>query len=798
MLDKIKGLRLIGANFNQETTLDFFPSQENKYIKSVAIFGRNGTGKSTISRAFSKLSGHEEMTISKAELYDKKNCSIQLNDEEKNNIFMFNEDFVDKNIKTKQIGLDTIIVLGKQVEIDNKIEEIKKELEDLKNKGEKQRNIVNQYEDKNDEISPIYCKKKMDNALRGENSWADRTSDIDSTHTKKRKSNAAVKQDTYKKFINLVPKKSRDDLLKEYSNLIIEKEKIESGNSQIVAKLPNISKLEAYINYPDSIVEQLLIRKIEKPILSDREKVLLDILNERGPDSLENRKKVFERHDIKNCPYCFQKMTSEYKHSLLQDIDIVLNKEVKEHQLALEKLVPEQLDMEVDENFSKLKSYSRCIALLKQLKTAIGFIATEISNKISNPYKPIKNIKCSIAEVAIQLQQAISELGDEQIQYNNNAKDTTGIIKELHIINDQIAHYDIEPLYEKFSNATKSKAMAEKILGEYLEEYNDLNEKLSTLESQKNNTKIASDMINKYLNYIFCSDKRMQIQVDGNNEYKLFSRNESVTPNKVSEGERNILGLCYFFTQIFADRDIDSAYKTESLIVIDDPVSSFDQENRVGIISFLKFQFSKLSNGNDRTRIIILSHDIQVILDLDKMFSEINNKRWTTKFYQLSDKNLSSFSIKSFNKYNFYLKSVYEFGFNNNTEFEIIIGNIMRQMLEAFSTFKYQKGIDALTNDPEILNLLDPPFRTYYFNLMYKLVLNGESHLESDAKNLENLNFFATKSLEEKQRIAKDILGLIYLLDELHFKKHAQHEHTIKVERVEKHCNKIKKMALPN
>src|SRR5699024_10627084 len=147
-------------------------------------------------------SGHEEMTISKAELYDKKNCSIQLNDEEKNNIFVFNEDFVDKNIKTKQIGLDTIIVLGKQVEIDNKIEEIKKELEDLKNKGEKQRNIDNQYEDKNDEISPIYCKKKMDNALRGENSWDDRTSDIDSTHTKKRKSNAAVKQDTYKKFIN--------------------------------------------------------------------------------------------------------------------------------------------------------------------------------------------------------------------------------------------------------------------------------------------------------------------------------------------------------------------------------------------------------------------------------------------------------------------------------------------------------------------------------------------------------------------------------------------------------------------
>ena len=50
----------------------------------------------------------------------------------------------------------------------------------------------------------------------------------------------------------------------------------------------------------------------------------------------------------------------------------------------------------------------------------------------------------------------------------------------------------------------------------------------------------------------------------------------------MSLGERNIIALCYFFTQILSNQDIGKLYQDEELVVIDDPISSFDFENKVG------------------------------------------------------------------------------------------------------------------------------------------------------------------------------------------------------------------------
>jgi len=55
MLNKIKGIKFKGAAFENETTLQLFSSRIS------LIFGRNGSGKSTISRAVSKAIGNEEI-----------------------------------------------------------------------------------------------------------------------------------------------------------------------------------------------------------------------------------------------------------------------------------------------------------------------------------------------------------------------------------------------------------------------------------------------------------------------------------------------------------------------------------------------------------------------------------------------------------------------------------------------------------------------------------------------------------------------------------------------------------------
>ena len=93
----------------------------------------------------------------------------------------------------------------------------------------------------------------------------------------------------------------------------------------------------------------------------------------------------------------------------------------------------------------------------------------------------------------------------------------------------------------------------------------------------------------------------------------------------------------------------------------------------------------------------------------------------------------------------------------------------MRQMLEAFSTFQYKKGIEDVSTDQNILSLLpEAVYKSYFENLMYRLILNNGSHRLDQTKSMSDMNFFTVISDTEKQRTAKEILCFIYLLNERH------------------------------
>ena len=138
---------------------------------------------------------------------------------------------------------------------------------------------------------------------------------------------------------------------------------------------------------------------------------------------------------------------------------------------------------------------------------------------------------------------------------------------------------------------------------------------------------------------------------------------------------------------------------------------------------------------------------------------------------------------------------IYEFGQGNSAEHDLIIGNLMRQALEAFATFQYKKGIEDVSTDPDILDLLpESAYRSYYENLMYRLVLHGGSHREEQIKAMKDYDFFSLISEAEKKRTAKEVLCFIYLLN----KKHVlQHLHEIKdVETtLEAWCSQVKARA---
>lgn len=155
--------------------------------------------------------------------------------------------------------------------------------------------------------------------------------------------------------------------------------------------------------------------------------------------------------------------------------------------------------------------------------------------------------------------------------------------------------------------------------------YQSKKEIVQNLEAQRNSVTVALDVMNNYMKYIFFEEDRLKIEYDGG-VYKLLSHGRSVKPRDISVGERNIIGLCYYFTSILAGKEEKNAYTDEYIIVIDDPISSYDMENRIGILSFLKYELSTFLETNPDTKALIMTHDLMTFYDIHKIFEEIMHK----------------------------------------------------------------------------------------------------------------------------------------------------------------------------
>ncbi|WP_339827740.1 hypothetical protein [Phascolarctobacterium sp.] len=205
---------------------------------------------------------------------------------------------------------------------------------------------------------------------------------------------------------------------------------------------------------------------------------------------------------------------------------------------------------------------------------------------------------------------------------------------------------------------------------------------------------------------------------------------------------------------------------------------------------------------NQNTRALVMTHDLMTFYDVHKVFEEIieackpKGYTHTPKFnrFEMRDGNLIQFQNKR-QEYTEIIKAIYYYASEQSVMYELIIGNMMRQVLEAFSTFQYKKGIEEVSTDANILSLLqEPEYILYYKNLMYRLVLHSGSHREEQIKSMNDFNFFSLISDTEKKRTAKDVLCFIYLLNERHLLEHLKGCGGIEVE-LQSWCQDIKTRA---
>ncbi|EDT47429.1 hypothetical protein STRINF_01226 [Streptococcus infantarius subsp. infantarius ATCC BAA-102] len=790
MIEDIASIKIKGGIFETETDLPIFEKEKTQKPNFSLIYGKNGSGKSTISRGFRKITGDEELQIESMELLDADGSTIEVCEEEKNNTYVFNEEFIEDNIKIEDDGLSAIVVMGAVKDVDDNIKQIQPTYEKSLSEAQAQKEVFNKYSDSDNNLCPEYYINKMQEALKGDNSWASRDAKI-----RNNKTNSKVRRNTYTQFVELHPTKSRDELVLVYDATMKKLEAAKSGSKRIETVVPT---LETFEDIENDIVN-LLKEKIEKPVLSEREKSLFHILqDDNGNQKLTNIKNHFTGPQKITCPFCFQDVDEKYADDLVQSIEKILSKKVEEHQGKLLKARLSIFEVNlVAFNELSPEKVKECETKIGVLNSSIEQVNELINQKIENVYKPILNEGFCLKNKYDECVASLEELEEARKSFNEKTTATKPLIKELTNVNNEIAYYDLKELYEKYQKQIAEKKTEEEKSNKLNQTANDLRKKIEVLEQEKKNARIAMKAINDDLAYIFFSKTRLRIDYD-HDKYVLYSHERLVEPGNVSVGERNAIGLCYFFNRIMENKDEEKVFNSKYLLVIDDPVSSFDMENRIGILSYLKYKLGQYLKGNDKSKFLLFTHDMQTFYDMRHFVLELLSSKYkngASKYvrdWELKNKSVDKIDIQKRNEYTALLGTVFDYADAEeiDTQYSVSIGNVMRKVMEAFGTFVYKKGMAQLSTDESIMANLSKEDQAYYENLMYRLVLNTGSHMEEKVKTIDDMNFFDYISDADKRRTARDVICFLYKINPLHVKAHLQGKENA-VEKIEMWCEAI-------
>lgn len=763
MLSEITGIKLKGRKYSNETDFLFWEKQKTKDVRLSLLYGRNGSGKSTISEAFNCIKEKDKLDFDNLDLIS----SGPVNEEDKKCIHVFNERFIDTKIKIEEDGLNSIVMFGGQIDVDKQIKERENKKSSVDKNLENQRILVDEYNNSHIDKSPQYYFEKCLSILRQNNGWAN----VDSMLRDKRQ-NTQVSQTTVKEIINNY---SSDKSYSELKQLFQEKKTLFDSITKDSLEITNTESLLTYEGF-DTKVKKLLAKKIEQVELTERERKIFSFIEKNGQDLLSKAKSFFSRDNIDFCPYCYQSISKEYKAQLMKEFQKVFNKEVDDYQGELEKLKLKEVNINI-EAYSQLdKATVQSVNIeLNNFNNTINVFNSIIENRKNNVFQDFdqSNYTINIEEAVIPLNKSIELLENRKTEFNNLIKSKNSLRKELLELNTQIANIQISEYFNKYKVQIEVKESAITILTQIEKESEDLKQELASLEEQKKSIKIAQEHINFLLQYVFFTKGKLSIAThDG--IYEIKSNGNSVKPKQISCGERNILALCYYFTELFSDKEKQSIYSDPNLLIIDDPVSSFDKENRVGVLSLLKYELQHFISGNEDTKVLIMTHDLMAFYDIEKIASEITkDKHFSYSLVEFSQKEIQPFLFHKSNEYSKLLFSIYDFSNSENVfeDKELSIGNEIRRVLEAYSTFVYKIGIDEISYNQKVLATLKTEKEQNYFdNLMYRIVLNGESHFEEHVKSLED--FCSGISYNEKKRTAKDVLCFLYLLNPVHIQMH--------------------------
>ncbi|WP_127161361.1 AAA family ATPase [Veillonella sp. VA137] len=534
--------------------------------KKTFIFGKNGTGKSSIVECIKKQYANE---------YEIK-------------VFQGYEQIIADYGKLDLIalGVENVEIQKQIKELEPKIKELEAELEDtldgkdnLKKRYNQQENVVTEAEK---EITEFY--KKSASEIKVNNRTL-----VDSNYNK---------NDFERNVNNLeeFSEKEVDEAYKIYEQRDI---KIEAQNEY---SLDKINKLVKTVN---KILLTEVIESIELVFNSTKERIWVQ-------DGISLHK------ETECCLYCGAKLTKARKLELnnyFNDTVNQLNAEILmcEKLIEEEKIYVKELPSIRKEQFllTHEKKVNELNEKLISIKDKAYFFLDDLQKKLQ--YKK-ENLFLPCLAVKVYEQKELELFGKE---YKELYKTNYDEVNRLSILKEQakviIRNYLVAERCRAFNHVEKkSKLQAENVklkelkeeLGNKQEDLDKLREDVKTLQLQTVDEGKAAEFINKAIqglgNQSFTLEKSEKSGEKGAYIVRDYS-GEIRRTETLSTGEKNIVAFLWFIHNL---KNLNNQSAREKVIIFDDPMNSNDDTAQYLIISELQ----NLLNSSD-SQIFILTHN---------------------------------------------------------------------------------------------------------------------------------------------------------------------------------------------
>lgn len=770
LLKKIEKINNFGSfkNFNADNNL-------NEFQQYNLIWGLNGTGKTTLSRFFECLNlGFIPKEYDSNDYKD--DFSVKLVDENaqdqtlntfKDNFYIgkikiFNNHFVETNLsldsstaKTKAI---TYTIGESNKDLKTKIADLEKELESyyIEHKGKKFRKIdfdvENAKNNINNDCSNIAAEIRADLCISNSQSY------------------------------------KRDHFFVEFS-------------SELVNEKPKITKTEkdeAQKKFTQPSKEKLTI-VLDELILGNEINTINDLLKQTVTRKLNCNDELMKwlaeglKHKTTTqCPFCHQDTDSvwELRYNEIQEI---LKKD--DSYLKLENEILKMIDT--------LNQRVQIANTNKIFNLRVTDFINEIDDEKLNNYKTsfkkyIESVNSIISvlrskqnnkDLTPDISDSISQIEDfgniksafNQIITNNNKSVDTIEQDKSQAMKTVIKYYiaeNFDNLNSQISNIDNLNAQKEPII----KKIDTIKSEIDKLKAELSNQKLPIAEIEKYINIVF-GYKKFQIEFEDITNSYIIKRDGDKIAKNLSEGEKTVIAFAYFLATL-KSMDFDFS---KSIIVIDDPVSSLDQQYLFNLLNLL---MNKFASHKTFSQLFILTHNfyffkkIRAILfnknkDYNNNFNsqteqkqEPSQEHLLYEVFQIQKNDTSYINnadkyLKSFDSEYSYTISYLRHALKLPEEDlkQIPLGNSIRKILEIFLAFRCPTEKTIFTRYNKVIKGWDEIDKNKFKYLQD--IANATSHTEGceDLEALEEFKLFIGKN-ELMQ-----LFEFIEKVDEAHYKQ---------------------------